>query len=407
MTKKEFDCLCSIITFCHCMKNEYTSYTFIDFLSDSSFLEWRICNSQEQSQFWNDFIDQHPEKKEEINKAISVFESVRINDGLFSQPEKEEILENIKWRIKKKKKSIPRILYQLSIASSVLILFGLAYIWNNSERLFDVKNSEIPRLVIQNEEVQLIQANNKIKTFDENSRIEYNEEGELITGSDIQDNSSQKGKGWNKLIVPKGRRSFLLLADGSRIHVNSGSVIEFPSIFEDNIREIRINGEVYIEATKNAKKPFVVTTSTLSVKVLGTRFNVSAYPEEEKLVVLVEGSVEIHSSKTPPVVLKESELYQEKEDGYSLKTVDTSFYTSWINGFLKFRHEPLISILNKISRYYNVEIECTPSAQTIGCSGKLVLFEDVITTINNIAITTPISYSIENNKIKIDYEPLK
>ena len=101
----------------------------------------------------------------------------------------------------------------------------------------------------------------------------------------------------NTLVVPRGRRSSLLLADGSRIWVNSGSVLRFPSHFDEKQRLIEAEGEIYIEVVK-AKIPFLVKTDKFTVNVLGTKFNISSYTdEEESTVVLVEGSVNVCTKK--------------------------------------------------------------------------------------------------------------
>lgn len=383
---------------------DYTTYKASDFLNDTYFMEWVIGCEDTAQLFWADFIEKYPEKKAEIEKALKILSSVEAKQNIFTDREKQDILENIKHRIKinKSKRQKKHLYYWSSIAATLLIILGVSFIFRfNFIDIADNTTSK-PSIVITKQDIQLICNDSNIDISNK-----YNEQGELILDILAMNIPASKNE-WNKLIIPNGRRSYLRLADGSKLHINSGSVVEFPSAFEGRIREIKVAGEIYIEVTKDAKKPFIVTTQDFSVKVHGTSFNVSAYPEEKtQSITLVEGAVEVISAAREPVMMEKSQLCMLREGEIKmLKTVDTSFYTSWIDGVFKFHHEPLSSILNKISRYYNVDIVCSPLAKNINCSGKLVLFEDVLTIIDNISMIVPISYSIENNTIKIDYKPL-
>lgn len=87
---------------------------------------------------------------------------------------------------------------------------------------------------------------------------------------------------YNQIIVPKGKRSQIVLADNSKIWINSGSKVIYPRAFEGKYREIYVEGEVYLNVTHDTSKPFIVNTSGFEVRVLGTSFNISAYKNRGK-----------------------------------------------------------------------------------------------------------------------------
>lgn len=177
-----------------------------------------------------------------------------------------------------------------------------------------------------------------------------------------------KGAGEAKihtLRVPYGQRFGIALADGSKVFLNSGTTLKFPSHFEGKgQRDVILNGEAYFEVTHNSQKPFVVKTAELHTKVYGTSFNVSAYEEDESHhVVLVEGSVgvykEIKGNVAGEVLLKpDQRAYLRSSDQAVVKEqVKTDKYVAWKEGVLIFDNEKFETILHKLERHFDVSIE--------------------------------------------------
>ena len=111
------------------------------------------------------------------------------------------------------------------------------------------------------------------------------------------------------MIIPKGKRTRLTLADGTHLWANSGTRVVYPSHFEKNHREIYVEGEVYLDVFRNEDAPFIVRTKDFQIQVLGTSFNVSAYPSEGvSSVVLVEGSVNVKNQQKEQVKLAPGQL---------------------------------------------------------------------------------------------------
>jgi ferric-dicitrate binding protein FerR (iron transport regulator) len=149
------------------------------------------------------------------------------------------------------------------------------------------------------------------------------------------------------------------LPDGSKVLLNSGSILKYPTVFGNSSRDVSIDGEAFMEIAKDPKKPFRVSTNRFSVEVLGTTFNITAYSNENHSdVTLVEGSVKIitdNNKKTQKIIPGESASINGGKLS-DITQVNTQFYTSWKDGKIVFRKETLEEIAKKLERWYNVEI---------------------------------------------------
>lgn len=171
---------------------------------------------------------------------------------------------------------------------------------------------------------------------------------------------------YNTLRIPYSKRFQIVLSDGTVVHLNAGTTMKFPVNFPQNspAREIEVSGEAYFEVAHHPDQPFVVNTGDMDVRVLGTKFNVSTYPEDERTdVVLVEGSVNLETKNEQSVVQAEQLLepghkasFDKSDKTITTVAVPTSIYTSWINGELVFRDMKFDDILLKLERKYNVSI---------------------------------------------------
>jgi ferric-dicitrate binding protein FerR (iron transport regulator) len=165
---------------------------------------------------------------------------------------------------------------------------------------------------------------------------------------------------FNEIIVPLGESTEVILADQTRVWLNSGARLSCPSGFRGKIREVSLTGEAFFEVTHNSKKPFHVVTPNLTVNVLGTTFNVEAYPGSEFTnVTLVEGKVNIEDRQGRLLATlspSENASYDANNRKIELSKVSTDLYTSWREGTILFKDEKLTAIAKKIERWYNVEI---------------------------------------------------
>ena len=161
----------------------------------------------------------------------------------------------------------------------------------------------------------------------------------------------------NTIIVPRKGEYQLILADGSKVYLNSESKLRFPTRFEGKERRVYLEGEGYFEVVKDTAKPFIVEAKEVDVRVLGTSFNVSAYVSEQAVrTTLVDGKVRVGDRLTGKGEIILPGQQAEWEDGtFTTKEVDTSIYTAWINGKFYFEGATLEEIASQLERWYDID----------------------------------------------------
>lgn len=209
--------------------------------------------------------------------------------------------------------------------------------------------------------------------------------------------------------VPKGNKSEIVLPDGSKIWLNNNSKLIYPKKFNQSQREVELIGEGYFEVQRNEKVPFIVKTSDVKIKVLGTKFNISAYPNDKFIeTTLISGKVTVQSNENPEVVNTlnpgESLTFDKISNRTAITPVDTKFYTYWMKGEFVFRDEKFETLAKRIERIYNVEIifeDQTLKEKTYTGDFKV---DDNIYSILEIfkrSTSEPIEYITDRNKITI------
>ena len=171
----------------------------------------------------------------------------------------------------------------------------------------------------------------------------------------------EQKKQYTEINVPKGQRVNMTLPDGTSVWLSPQSKIKIPNEFNRKNRMVELNGEGYFEVTKNAKKPFIVKTQGISVEVLGTFFNVEAYPTDEVITTtLVEGRVNVSNGKQEYAMSPNQQVIA---DGGQLvvREVDAAEVVRWIEGVCYFSETSLEDIMDKLARWYDAEIVCESS----------------------------------------------
>ena len=190
-----------------------------------------------------------------------------------------------------------------------------------------------------------------------------------------------KDMGMHIITVPPGQRVNLALPDGSKIWLNAGTTMQYPISFMANKREVILNGEAYFEVAKNEKAPFIVSTPNHSaIRVLGTRFNVKAYKENEEITTtLFEGKVEFeykdrdNKSKNIGLIPGQKLVYNSTEDITKLYAVSGENESSWKDGKIEFLHYSLREALDVLSLQFNVDFVIGPNvAADDSFSGKFI-----------------------------------
>ncbi|MGM0376309.1 MAG: FecR family protein [Bacteroidota bacterium] len=195
--------------------------------------------------------------------------------------------------------------------------------------------------------------------------------------------------------TPYGGKTHFSLPDGSIVWLNSGTTFSYPDRFEDE-RIVELDGEAYFEVEKQ-KEPFIVKTSFGKVEVLGTSFNVKAYKEEIFETTLESGSVVYTNPAGRKAVLKPGSQVVYSSDKCFIQQVETEIYTSWKDGKLIFRNEPLQNIITSLERWYNVDIKLEDERiKNLKYTGTIEM-ESFSEILELIKATTPIEYSFDRN----------
>jgi ferric-dicitrate binding protein FerR (iron transport regulator) len=209
--------------------------------------------------------------------------------------------------------------------------------------------------------------------------------------------------------VPKGNKSEIVLPDGSRIWLNNNSKLIYPKKFNNNQRKVELIGEGFFEIKPNAKVPFIVQTSDVSIRVFGTKFNVSAYANDKFIeTTLISGKVTVRSNENPEIenMLSpgESLTFDKINNQITKKHVDTKFYTYWMKGEFIFKDEKFETLAKRIERIYNVEIIFQDqSLKEKTYTGDFKVDDNIYTILEIIkrSTTESIDYITERNKIII------
>jgi transmembrane sensor len=222
--------------------------------------------------------------------------------------------------------------------------------------------------------------------------------------------------------VPNGTTNHLVLSDGTKVTLNAGSTFTYPDEFSKGTRDVTLMGEGFFEVTKNAKKPFLVHTAKLTVRVLGTVFNVKAYHDDKTVeATLLKGKVQVELANSPEkkIILLPNEklivVNQPAKAAVATKRPETKIEyqvatlpvvkpgevkeTAWLDNRILFTNDLFEDVAKQIERKYNVQVVFeSPTLKTEQLSGLLDK-ESVQQAMQIIAMTTRFKYRMEGNTI--------
>lgn len=242
--------------------------------------------------------------------------------------------------------------------------------------------------------------NNRVNVaFDNNDGVlKIKEQDSLADGA-------TKEIGYNTVNVPYGGTYTVELCDGTKVYLNSGTTLEFPSRFDGKVRSVILKGETYFDVARNVSKPFVVEVDEMKVKVLGTSFNVKSYVDEPGVyTTLVEGSVAILRDGQPEKKIKPGEqAYYNKGVGtLSIAEVDVNEFTSWKDGVFYFKDIALEEILRIVSRWYDLEVfYMNQGAKSVIYSGKLPMYSSVEDVLRKFEISGDVRFELKGRTLTV------
>lgn len=394
----------------------YKGYTYKELLQDDFFLDSQLSPTDESILFWNTLMENDEALASEINRAQDIICMIPFRRKEISADAQNELLNRINESIQatKKNQNKKHLWITISAAASLALFCLLGWTYYNgyysNDNLMAIEKIKKPAQLPS--EVQLIRNDDDELTIEgEESVIHYDDKGTLSINSKKviteSNNKPEKAKArFNQLIVPPCKRSFLALSDGTNIWVNANSRVVYPEKFEDDKREIYIEGEVYLEVSPDKARPFIVKTNQLDVNVLGTSFNVSAYEgDSNTAVVLVSGKVNVRTKNDLEANLTPSDMLSFEGGRIVRNKVKTVNYTSWRYGTYMFDNEQFSAILNKLSQYYGKKIVWSKKIETLHGSGTLNLRDDIFKLLKGLEAAAPITFTVKGDEIFVDVKP--
>ena len=407
------------------MRRNYTTYTAEELLNDDFFIQSELHPTEETRSFWSALVTENPKLGKEIRIARHFIQEFRQRtpSASLSSEEVTGLWRQIEAQ-NRKYKSNPKRRYWLvaAVAAAASLCLFLFNPFTVEEKSIDYQSLITSLPQEKSQDIQLLSDKEKLLIKGKESQITYNPTGEARIHAEEIQNQTQTASSSHvkekkaeteiqlcKLIVPAGRRSSLVLADGTKIWVNSSSTVIYPNLFTGDKREIYVEGEAYLEVAHDSERPFYVKTQTMNVRVLGTRFNVCAYREDNRQqVVLVNGKVEVETHDQQNQILTPNELfdYDKQQSKVSVTKVDTNDYISWKEGYYQFSRQELSVLFKRLSRYYAVPIVWDETVGSLSCSGKLDLTRQIDDVLDNLKKAAPISIEHDHEKIIIKYNSL-
>jgi len=206
------------------------------------------------------------------------------------------------------------------------------------------------------------------------------------------------------ITCPFGDKSAIVLPDNSKVWLNSGSKLTFFSDFKQGGRKVFLEGEAYFSVSKDKKNPFRVKTSALNITVLGTRFNVKAYPDENTIsTTLIEGSIDVSGNFGNALLKPEQKLQFDKGSRkMSIETLsDTSPETEWKDGRLVFRNESIGELAPKLERWFDVDIVFADEQVKQRRFTGILKRESILEVVSYFDFSKLVECKIQGNKIII------
>ncbi len=215
---------------------------------------------------------------------------------------------------------------------------------------------------------------------------------------------------YNNIYTPMAARTRFLLPDSTLVWLNSGSSLRFPLAFTGKTREVFLQGEGYFDVAENHKKPFIIHTKKLDVTALGTSLDVMAYADDRIVsATLVHGKIKVEKRGTGRYVYLEPSM-QAVMDTVTGKMkvyeVKTKYYTSWKEGTLIFRHEPMETVAHKLERWFNCTIYIKDDKLRKYKYTGTIEMETLREVLDLIKITTPMKYKYDKDTREVWLEPI-
>jgi len=256
-------------------------------------------------------------------------------------------------------------------------------------------------------DVILDQTSNGILGNQGNVAIKKSKDGKVSYEAAQHNTYTGKAIAYNKIATPRGGQYQVNLADGTKVWLNAASTLRFPVAFNKTERVVELTGEAYFEVNpepiagnRKTRIPFLVKTRNQVVEVLGTHFNVNAYDDEPDIkTTLLKGSVKVLQPIAHQSVLLKPGQQSAVAENITVADVDASQAIEWQKGYFLFDNESVESMMRKISRWYNIEVEYRGNIRYRKFAGKISRFDNIEQILQVMEKTQVIHFEIKGRRV--------
>ncbi|MCX2477718.1 FecR domain-containing protein [Pedobacter sp. MC2016-15] len=294
----------------------------------------------------------------------------------------------------------------LSAAVLILCLGFLAYFLNSKPQktnLASVKTTKPETITLtlsDGKKINLSAAANDTLINQGTANIK-NQKGILSYESKAGQTPETSEQIYNTLRIPPGYQYQIILPDGSGVWLNAGSTLKFPVVFNTKERIVELSGEAYFEVKHLQDKPFSVKSATQTVEVLGTHFNIQAYPEDASTITtLAEGSVRISNGRTS-AKLKPGQMVVNTSGSSELRPKEANLNEAlaWTNGKFSFSDDRLEDIMKKVARRYQVEVEFQGDVKDKRFWGSYPINKGLKNLLKNLEQTNTVRFRLDGRRV--------
>ncbi|MNK78001.1 fec operon regulator FecR [compost metagenome] len=291
----------------------------------------------------------------------------------------------------------------LKIAASILVVLSIGYLaytylWKQADVL---PGRSLATLKMSNgQEINLDTLANKSITTAYGVQITKSSGDRIVYTrvSAVADTNSYL----QTITTPLGGKYKVTLSDGTQVVLNSGSSLTFPVGFNQAERRVSLSGEAYFEVSKDAGHPFIVSSGRERITVLGTKFNLSAYPDDDFIsTALLEGKVNcLDVTTNASLILHPGEAALIQNNQLSKSAVDVSNMAAWQQGFFAFENEELGVIMKRLSRWYQLDIDYT-SIPEKRIYARIDMQENLATVLDMLSTTSGLKFKVEGRRVTV------
>lgn len=394
------------------MKHLETYYRIAAFIA-AEIAETISAEEKAELEQWLSQDPLHPEIYRRILRRLENGEEVKC---YRYEPSVKADWEKVKRQVNKgsRRMVIQRNFYRYAAVIILLIGVAIAYVQLRKNPLNPEVTSLVKQEVIQagSSKAVLTLANGEKVVLEEVTTDSIQADGVLIERTEgglsyqkADEKAEDEVEVFNIISIPNGGEYRLTLADGTKVWVNSASELKYPIKFVGDTRTVYIQGEAYFEVVKDATRPFIVKTiNNMEIKVLGTHFNISAYAEDETIATtLAEGKVEVTNGEEKiDLIPNQQAIFEKKSEKFTRRNVDAYQYISWKDGKFIFEEETLEIIMERLSRWYNIQVFFKEnSTRQLRFSGDLEKYEDFSTVLRMLEKVSHIQVEIKDKTIFI------